>query len=406
MAARPFWSGQLQISLVSFGIQLFPATNAKSDVAFHQIDRRSHQRIHHLNVVNGDKPVADADIVKGYESSKGQYVIVEPAEIKKLCLETQKAIRVAQFVDAKELPPSLFEKPYFVVPDAKGSVEAFAVVREAMTQADKVAIGEVAFGGREHLVAIAPSPNRKDRGMMAYTLRYAEELRDAKDFFSDISAQAIDKKQLAMAQQLIESYSESFDAAAFKDDFEAALREFVQAKLGNKPCRNAIPRQSRGKVIDLMDALKRSLASAGKSCCTRCRAGAGKVENPPPQGRLMPARTKKTTKQTESPAAAVEAQLARYREMRDFSTTAEPRGAPKAKTPSDGLPFVIQKHAATRFITTSAWAGMACSKAGLLPRGQATSSRTSASPSRSKITPWNTAASRAPSPRDNTAAAP
>ena len=120
MAARPFWSGQLQISLVSFGIQLFPATNAKSDVAFHQIDRKSHQRIHHLNVVNGDKPVADADIVKGYESSKGQYVIVEPAEIKKLRLETQKAIRVVQFVDAKELPPLSLREALFCCSRCEG----------------------------------------------------------------------------------------------------------------------------------------------------------------------------------------------------------------------------------------------------------------------------------------------
>lgn len=269
MAARPFWSGQLQISLVSFGIQLFPATNAKSDVAFHQIDRRSHQRIHHLNVVNGDKPVADADIVKGYESSKGQYVIVEPAEIKKLCLETQKAIRVAQFVDAKELPPSLFEKPYFVVPDAKGSVEAFAVVREAMTQADKVAIGEVAFGGREHLVAIAPSPNRKDRGMMAYTLRYAEELRDAKDFFSDISAQAIDKKQLALANELIKAQSAPFRLNDYKDDYEAALRELIEAKRTKSPLQ-VTERKPSATVVSLMDALKRSVSeSKGKPAAQR-----------------------------------------------------------------------------------------------------------------------------------------
>lgn len=139
MAGRPYWSGQLQISLVSFGVQLFPATDTKSDVAFHQIDRNSHQRIHHLNVISGDKPVANADIVKGYEYSKGKYIILEPEEIKRLRLETQKAIRVAQFVEAAELPPYLFEKPYFVVPDQKSSTEAFSVVREAMLEAGKVA---------------------------------------------------------------------------------------------------------------------------------------------------------------------------------------------------------------------------------------------------------------------------
>ena len=145
MAGRPFWSGQLRISLVSFGIQLIPATSPISEISFHQIDRKTRQRIHHLNVINGDQPVNNSEIVKGYEYSKGKYVIVEPDEIKQLRLETQNTIDVAQFVDIEELPPYLFERPYFVVPDPKGSVDAYTVVREAMAQADKVAIGEIAF---------------------------------------------------------------------------------------------------------------------------------------------------------------------------------------------------------------------------------------------------------------------
>jgi len=258
MAGRPFWSGQLRISLVSFGIQLFPATSSQSDVHFHQIDRKTHQRIHHLNVVNGDKPVDDADIVKGFEYSKGKYVTLEPAEIKKLRFETQKTISVVHFVDAQALPPYLFEKPYFVVPDAKGSAEAFAVVREAMAQAGKVAIGEVAFGGREHLVAIAPSPNKKDRGMMAYTLRYAQELRDAGNYFGDISDPPIDKKQLALANELIKAQSAPFHLQEYKDDYEAALRQLIDAKRSKSPLPVAAE-EPRPKVVSLMDALKRSV---------------------------------------------------------------------------------------------------------------------------------------------------
>ena len=230
MAGRPYWSGQLRISLVAFGVQLFPATSTTSEVSFHQIDRKTHQRIHHLNVVNGDHPVDNADIVKGYEYSKGKYVIVEPEEVKNLRLETQKTISVAQFVDSKDLPPYLFEKPYFVVPDQKGSADAFAVVREAMIQSDKVALGEVAFAGREHLIAIAPHPDKKVRGLMAYTLRYAEELRKAKDYFGGIHEQAIDKKQLELANQLIKSQSAPLHLEDFKDDYEAALRELIKAK--------------------------------------------------------------------------------------------------------------------------------------------------------------------------------
>ncbi len=187
MADRPFWSGQLKVSLVSFGIQLYPATNSKSGVSFHQIDRASGQRIRHQNVVgDGDKElVENSEIVKGYEYSKGQYIVVEPDEISKLRIETKKVIDVQQFVDVKELPPAVFEKPYFVVPEDKGPPAAFAVVRKAMKQAGNAAIGEIAFGGCEHLVAIAVPPDGS-AGLMAYMLRYAEELRKSEDYFSEI----------------------------------------------------------------------------------------------------------------------------------------------------------------------------------------------------------------------------
>jgi DNA end-binding protein Ku len=258
MAGRPYWSGQLRISLVAFGIQLFPATSTTSEVSFHQIHRKTHQRIHHLNVINGDEPVANDDIVKGYEYSKGKYIIVEPDEIKNLRLETQKTISIAQFVDAKDIPSYLFEKPYFVVPDQKGSAEAFAVVREAMVESDKIAIGEAAFSGREHLIAIAPHPDRKVRGMMAYTLRYAEELRKAKDYFGSIPEQSIDKKQLELANQLIKSQSAPFKLDEFKDDYEAALRELIDAKRNKTPL-PASEEKPKPKVVNLMDALRRSV---------------------------------------------------------------------------------------------------------------------------------------------------
>ena len=259
MAGRPFWSGQLRISLVSFGIQLFPATDSKSDIAFHQIDRKTHQRIHHLNVVNGDHPVENSEVVKGYEYSKGKYIILEPDEIKNLRLETQKTIKVAQFVDSNDLPPYLFEKPYFVVPDAKSSAEAFATVREVMVDSNKIAIGEITFGGREHLIAIAPPPDKKARGLMAYTLRYAEELRDAKHYFDKIPAQKIDKKQLELADQLIASKTAPLNLKDYKDDYEAALHELIEAKRTETPL-PVSEEKPRSKVVNLMDALRRSVS--------------------------------------------------------------------------------------------------------------------------------------------------
>jgi DNA end-binding protein Ku len=275
MGGRPYWSGQFKISLVSFGIQLFPATSSQSGVTFHQIDRASGERIRHLNVISDDQPVENSEIVKGYEYSKGKYLIVEPDEIANLRIETKNVIEVRQFVEFDELPPALFEKPYFVVPEPKESPEAFAVFRKAMEQAEKAAIGEIAFGGREHLMAIAVPPGNTSAGLMAYTLRYGEELRSSSEYLSEIPderGQKIDKKQLAMATQLIEAYTHPFNLDAFKDDYEAALRELIEAKQKNVPLPLEEERSKPTKVINLMDALRQSVSKAKRPVASERRA--------------------------------------------------------------------------------------------------------------------------------------
>ncbi|MFZ0742945.1 MAG: Ku protein [Terracidiphilus sp.] len=262
MVGRPYWSGQLKISLVAFGIQLFPAASSYSGVTFHQIDRGSGQRIRHLNVIDEDKPIDNSDIVKGYEYSKGEYLILEPEEISKLRIETNKVIEISQFVDLDQLFPSLFEKPYFVVPQPKESPDAFAVMRKAMEQTHKAALGEIAFGGREHLIAIVVPPDKLSRGMMAYSLRYSEELRKPEEYFSEIPQPLIDKKQLAMASELIRAYSAPFHLDEFKDDYEAALRKLIEAKQKHLPLPLEEEKRQRPKVVSLMDALRRSVTEA------------------------------------------------------------------------------------------------------------------------------------------------
>jgi DNA end-binding protein Ku len=272
MAVRPFWSGQLRLSLVSFGIHMFPATESENGVAFHQIDRSSGQRIHHLNVVDHGEPVENSEIVKGYEYRKGKYVIVEPDEIAKLRIQTKNVIEISQFVTLDELAPSLFEKPYFVTPDPRESADAFAVVRKAMEQAGKAALGEVAFGGREHLVAIAVPPDTSEPGLMAYMLRYAEELRSSKRYFSgipNVRLQGIDKKQLAMARELIEAYSSPLNLDSFKDDYEFALRELIEAKQKSVPIPIEEEKPKSAKVINLMDALRQSVTHTKHSTAGR-----------------------------------------------------------------------------------------------------------------------------------------
>lgn len=259
MAGRPYWSGQLKMSLVSFGVQLYPATNTQAGIRFHQIDRDSGQRVHHQNVVEGSEAVEKAEIVKGYEYSKGKYVIVEPDEIAKLRIETKRVLEVKQFVDLSELGPALFEKPYFVIPQTKESPDAFAVVRKALEQTNKAAIGEIAFAGREHLIAIAVPPDKSERGLMAYTLRYAEELRKSEEYFADIPEVAVDKKQLSMASDLIRAYSSPLDLEDFHDDYEEALRSLVEAKQKHLPLPLEEEHPARHNVVNLMDALRRSL---------------------------------------------------------------------------------------------------------------------------------------------------
>jgi DNA end-binding protein Ku len=272
MAGRPFWSGQLKISLVSFGIQLYPAVNPRSGVTFHQIDRETGQRVHHRNVVDGDEPVENAEIVKGYEYRKGKYVAIDPEEIRRLRIPTKRVIEIKQFVQLSDLPPALFEKPYYVVPDPRESTEAFAVVRKAMEQANVAALGEVAFGGREHLMAFSVPQDASGRGMMAYTMRYADELRKAEDYFSGIASATVDKKQLAMANELIQAYSGPLDLESFKDDYEAALRELVEAKEKNLPLPLEEEKPQKTKVVGLMDALRRSLNEAKKPEASRKHA--------------------------------------------------------------------------------------------------------------------------------------
>ncbi len=256
---RPYWSGQIQISLVSFGIKLFPATEAKSEIRFHQLSRKSGERIKHQKVSGDEEPVDSSDIVKGYEYRKGEYVTIEPDEIEHLRIPSRHTLEVKQFVDLDELDPEFFEKPYFVVPENDVQAEAFAVVRKALQTTKKIGLGKIAFGGREHLVAVSAPGNDKLAGMMAYTMRYPEELRDPAKYFGEIKKVAVDEDQLSLAKELIKRKAAKFAPEKFKDEYEAALRELVEAKVKHAPIPRDEPAPTSAKVINLMDALRKSV---------------------------------------------------------------------------------------------------------------------------------------------------
>lgn len=280
--ARPYWSGQITISLVSFGVKLFVATEAKSQIQFHQIDRASGERIRYQKFTasaaesaadeSGEGPAAapvqGSQIVKGYEYAKGQYVTIEPEELAHLRVPSKHSMEVVEFVDEAEIDPMFYEKPYFVLPENDAQTEAFATVRQALLDTKKVALSKISFAGREHVVAIAPHGKEATGGMMAYTMRYAAELRNAADYFRDIKKVEIAADSLDLAKMLISKRSGAFEPAQFADGYEVAVRELVEAKLQNAPvAQDAEPTPARGKVVDLMDALRRSIgtnASAGE----------------------------------------------------------------------------------------------------------------------------------------------
>jgi DNA end-binding protein Ku len=255
----------MKISLVSFGVNLFPATNSASEISFHQIDRRTGLRVRHKNVIDEDKPVENSEIVKGYEYSKGKYLIIEPDEIANLRIESRTTLALTQFVDLHEIPPALYEKPYFITPQSEEPDEAFAVIREALEQTQKAGIGELAFGGREHLIAVAAPPDKESRQLIAYTLRYGEELRKPAAYLPEIAKVPIGKQQLSMATQLIEQYSAPLNLTNYKDDYEAALRNLIDAKQKNEPVIAEEKKPQQPKVVNFMDALRKSVAETKKA---------------------------------------------------------------------------------------------------------------------------------------------
>jgi DNA end-binding protein Ku len=287
--ARPYWSGQIQISLVSFGVKLFVATEAKSEIRFHQISRSTGERVRHQKVLasaleqspdEAGAPVEKDEIVKGYEYRKGEYVMIEPSEIANLRVPSKHAVEVTQFVTLDELQPEYLEKPYFVVPENDTQAEAFAVVREALAKTKKAALGKIAFSGREHILAITAAPDVEGEGggLMAYTMRYQQELRDAREYFRDIKKVKIDEDSLELAEALIKKRSAKFDPSKFVDGYEVALKELVEAKVNNLPIPKDEPvAPARGKVINLMDALRKSIG-----------AGESKPAAPPSVGKKKP----------------------------------------------------------------------------------------------------------------------
>jgi len=260
-ATRPIWKGHLRLSLVSINVEMFPAHKSNATASFNQIHAPSGKRVHYQKVVDGIGPVAADDIKKGYEYEKGEYVLLDDDELDAVKLETKKTLDLIQFVDEAEIPPLYFDAAYFLSPADELAEDAFRVVRDALRKSKKVGLGQLALRGKEYLVAIKPC----GKGMLLETLHYEDEIKKSDSFFSEIPAKSADPDLLDVATALIDKKTTKFDPKLFKDHYQAALRELIARKLKAKGRKIEVTDEPRHKepsnVIDLMAALKRSLAS-------------------------------------------------------------------------------------------------------------------------------------------------
>ena len=260
MVSRALWKGQLRLSLVSIPVEVFSATKTGARFSFRQIHEPSGKPVHYDKVVEGVGPVEMDEIVKGYEYEDGKYVLLEPAEIDAVKLETKKTLELVQFVDATEISPIYFDKPYYLVPADDLAEEAYRVVRDALRKSSKVGLGQLTLRGREYIAAIKPCGD----GLLLETLHYADELRKADPMFSGLSGKTSDKDLLDVATALIDKKTAPFDATSFKDNYSTALKALVQRKLKGKKAKIEVEEEDdkskRGdNVVDLMSALKKSL---------------------------------------------------------------------------------------------------------------------------------------------------
>ncbi|MFA5948778.1 MAG: Ku protein [Hyphomicrobium sp.] len=276
---RSYWKGFLRLSLVSISVELYAATTSNDHhIAFHQIHKPSGKRVRYEKVVPGLGPIKPEDIVRGFEIGDDTYVVLEPDELEEVKLASKRTIDLVQFADATDLDPRYFDRPYYLVPEGNVSTEGFLVVRAALESAGKVGLGQMTMRGREYLVAVVPC----GRGLVLETLRYADEIRAAEPLFEELPELRLDKEMVALASELIERKSKPFDVSVFTDHYAEALAELVERKRKGKaivtteePGRVREP----GKVIDLMDALKKSvgqdLRGRPRPAPRRVRGGAG-----------------------------------------------------------------------------------------------------------------------------------
>jgi DNA end-binding protein Ku len=256
--SRPFWKGYLKLSLVSCPIALFPASSSSERVSFRQINKKTGHRLKQqlVDSVTGEV-VESQDKGRGYEIGKNEYMPVEDEELDNLALESTHTIDIEKFVPRSEIDERYLDSPYYLTPENKVGQDAFAVIREAMRRKGMVGLGKVVISRRERIVMLEPF----EQGLMATTLRYGYEIRDAKGYFEDIPSVKLPDEMVQLAEHILETKAGHFDPAEFEDCYEVAVVEMLKRKQAGMPVKKEAPVAAPGTVVNLMDALRRSVQS-------------------------------------------------------------------------------------------------------------------------------------------------
>lgn len=287
MAARPTWQGHLKLSLVTCPVALYTATSSASHVSFHLINPETNNRIRMVPTDPETGPVERSDLVKGYEVSKDEYVLFDDEDFDKVRLESTRTISIDEFVDEDDIDRLYWNDPFYVVPEKGVGAEAFAVIRDAMQAAGKVAIGCLVLRGRERQIALEV----RGKGLVAYSLRAHDEVRDAADYFDDIPEVKPDKDMVEIATRIIGQKEAEFDPSEFRDRYDEALKEMIKAKQkGGKGLVEA-PEPEDTNVVDLMAALRASLKGSASGGGGK-KAPAKKAAAKKPAAKKSPARKK------------------------------------------------------------------------------------------------------------------
>jgi DNA end-binding protein Ku len=272
--ARPFWKGYLKLSLVSCPIALFPASSSSERVSFRQINKKTGHRLKQqlIDSVTGEV-VESGDKGRGYQIGKDEYLPVEDEELDSLRLESTKIIDLDKFVPRSEIDERYLDSPYYLTPEDKVGQDAFAVIREAMKRKGMVGIGKVVISRRERIVMLEPF----DKGLVATTLRYAYEIRDAVPYFEDLPEMKLPDEMVELAEHILDTKAGHFDPAEFEDRYENAVVEMLKQKQAGMPVRKEAPVAAPSTVINLMDALRRSIQKEQPAAAKKGKAAAEKV---------------------------------------------------------------------------------------------------------------------------------